>query len=134
MKTYYITIGGIPIPFKKWESVGISVIHFGTSNPKDYKVLYSDKSSGANDSLAKWKLIKLAASRYKYAEQAPLSVPLKNWPNSKYGFPPSGNNSNTFGREMGRVIGRNAGGVVIWPGASSPNPVKYPGYTPGPKP
>lgn len=52
-------------------------------------------------------------------------------------MPPAGNNSNTFGREMARVIGKNADNVQghpnFHPGATTPHPVEDPGYTPIPK-
>jgi len=44
---------------------------------------------------------------------------------------PPGNNSNTFIREMARVIGRDADVIGgNHPGAIYAQPVAYPGYTP----
>jgi RHS repeat-associated protein len=94
-------------------------------------VIYSDITSG--NAKAAWARIKQAAESYAYAEQYPIGLVLTHWPNSRYQFPRQlpGNNSNTFAREMARVVGRDAdviGGEH--PGAIHAGPVPFPGYTP----
>ena len=97
-------------------------------------VLYSDADNGSGSSERGWKQIVAAAAKYAYAEQADANgnVPttLKQWPNSWYEL--LGNNSNTFVRQMAKLIKRNpdaiGGGWIA--GRSDPEPVTHPGWTP----
>ncbi len=97
-------------------------------------VLYSDADNGRGSSEKGWKQIIAAAATYAYAEQADASgnVPttLTHWPNSWYQL--LGNNSNTFIRQMGKLIGRDpdaiGGGWIA--GRRDPEPVSNPGWTP----
>jgi len=97
-------------------------------------VLYSDADNGRGSSEKGWKQIIGAASSYAYAEQADANgnVPttLTHWPNSWYQL--LGNNSNTFIRQMAKLIGRNpdviGGGWIA--GRTDPEPVSNPGWTP----
>ena len=93
-------------------------------------VIYSDITSG--NASAAWARIKQAAEAYAYAEY-PLGNVLRHWPHSRYQFPweSPGNNSNTFAREMARVVGRDADVIGgSHPGAIYAGPIPYPGYTP----
>lgn len=97
-------------------------------------VLYSDADNGQGSSEKGWKKIIAAAGSYAYAEQADANgnVPtsLSHWPNSWYQL--LGNNSNTFIRQMAKLIGRNpdaiGGGWIA--GRTDPEPVSNPGWTP----
>ena len=106
----------------------ISFIH-ETSNADTQIVVYDDRNHDAKD---KWNAIDKAARNYKYAEQLPIGNPLKNWPNSKYQYPP-GNNSNTFVHEMAKVIGVRANLFESAPGAVSAEPVSDKRDAPQPK-
>jgi len=97
------------------------------STPRDFVVIYSDVENV--DTVSKWTAVVAAATTYAYGEQEANYGTLLNWPNSKYKL--FGNNSNTFVREMARVIGRNADVVGgLHPGNLSAVPVPDPGYVP----
>lgn len=112
--------------------VGISFI-FKSSRAIDLVVIYS-----GDDSPQQWEKIIRAADSYAYAEHSEPGTPLKNWPNSKYGFPLGDspfNNSNTFIRVMAGEIGRRADVVPgFHPGNNSPVPVQDKGPIPIPQP
>jgi len=100
-----------------------------SSTPRDFIVIYADFDNPQHDALRQWTTIVVAATTYSYGEQRFTRGWLSRWPNSRYQL--FGNNSNTFVREMARVIGRNADVI----GGSHPGniyavPVPYPGYTP----
>ncbi len=117
---------GPPVQSFVWDLV--SEIR-NSSTPKDFAVIYSDFQNPSRDASAKWNLIVAAATTYPYGEQESNYGTLLNWPNSKYEL--FGNNSNTFPREMAKVIGRNADVVGGWhPGNLTALPVTDPGYVP----
>ena len=88
----------------KEQTVGISFIH-PTSTARDLVVIYA-----AQDADQKWKDVIAEADTYAYAEHGSSGSVLKNWPNSKYGFPATSNanNSNTFIRVLAKKIGKSA--------------------------
>ena len=97
-------------------------------------VLFSDANNGLGSSSQAWQRIIAAARSYAYAEQAdangnPPRV-LSHWPSSWYQL--LGNNSNTFVRQMAKLINRNpnviGGGWIA--GNADPQPVPYPGWAP----
>src|SRR6185437_6544962 len=101
------------------------------STAKRKIAIYSDKTTG--NAKAAWDKIKSAAESYAYAEEYPIGEVLQHWPNSSYRLPwqTPANNSNTFVREMARVVGRDADVIGgNHPGALFAQPVPYPGYTP----
>jgi len=103
-----------------------------SSDATDLIVIYTDFQNNLHDSARRWQDIARAAQNYAYAEH-PVGPVLRNWPNSKYQFPweSPGNNSNTFIREMARVVGRNADVIGgNHPGAQAAGPVPDPGYVP----
>ncbi len=97
-------------------------------------VLFSDADNGQGSSANGWQTIVAAAGLYGYAEQADASgnppTVLTHWPNSWYQL--LGNNSNTFIRQMAKLINRNpdviGGGWIA--GNQDPVPVANPGWTP----
>ena len=107
-------------------TVPISFIYFDREGgleavPDIATVLYAE-----DDAKERWEEIKQAARNYQYAEQRPEGSPLQNWPNSRYFLPWQGarHNSNTFAREMARVVSKNADISPRWhPGASSTSPL-----------
>lgn len=97
------------------------------STPRDFVVIYSDVENP--NAAARWRAIVAAATTYAYGEQEANYGTLLNWPNSEYEL--FGNNSNTFIREMARLIGRNADVVGGWhPGNLVAVPAPDPGYVP----
>ncbi len=76
---------------------------------------------------AKWNAVVAAADAYKFAEHGnppPTGATFMNWPNSRYQFPPNGNNSNTFAESIVTTAG------IPWhplpglhPGNAAPVPV-----------
>ena len=97
-------------------------------------VLFSDADNGQGSSEKGWKMIVAAAAQYAYAEQGDANgnppTALTHWPNSWYQL--LGNNSNTFIRQMAKLINRNpdviGGGWIA--GNQDPVPVSNPGWTP----
>jgi RHS repeat-associated protein len=101
------------------------IIFDNVNNAEYYVVIYADSHSNS-DASGKWDQIHNAAQAYAFAQFPPQSPRALNWPNSKYGIGINGNfnNSNTFIREMARVIGRNADWITgNHPGNSSPQQV-----------
>jgi uncharacterized protein RhaS with RHS repeats len=126
-------------PQRTFVFVPISVIQ-RISDAYGALVLYSDADDGQGSSEKGWKAIIAAAATYAYAEQAvPNTIPwtrgvppitLTHWPNSQYQL--LANNSNTFIRQMGKLIGRDpdaiGGGWIA--GRRDPEPLSNPGWTP----
>ncbi len=86
------------------KNVAISFI-FSSSTAHDLVVIYADK-----DANEKWRTVTKDADSYLFAEHSSPGEPLKNWPQSAYGYPGTNNanNSNTFIRYLASFIGRNA--------------------------
>ena len=119
-----------PVRTFVWDN--ISVIH-NSSTATRRIVIFADRDNGNGESARQWQRIVRGATTYAYAEQDPLGPVLQNWPNSQYQFPwdNPANNSNTFVREMARIIGRNADVIGgNHPGAIHAGPVPNPGYVP----
>ncbi|MEM7773687.1 MAG: RHS repeat-associated core domain-containing protein [Cyanobacteria bacterium P01_A01_bin.37] len=116
-----------------WSTVSVSRIEYDNLRAQDWIVIYSDADNGSGSAANAWQRILNEAASYQYAEHNLLPVTLastlSNWPNFKYGY--SGNNSNTFAREMARVVGGNADDIPRQHiGAQSPSPVTDRGPTP----
>lgn len=118
--------------YDRWiETVGISGISYKLGNAKRFIVVKPCASK------KDWDKISKEAERYAYAESlASLDggQPLSKWPNSKYEFPPNGNNSNTFVRFMLKqadiAIPEPFMSTFQHPGAYFPSPVSDSRSTP----
>jgi RHS repeat-associated protein len=106
----------------KYKSAAVSELHIDKDpSALVYVVLLADTQNRA-ESRAAWDRIVSAAYRYRYVSTTRGAQFPSNWPDSAYGY--AGNNSNTFIREMARVINRNADQFRIpHMGAQRPSPV-----------
>jgi len=90
--------GGKGRRYHRWiETVGISGISYKLGKAKRFIVV--KPCATKND----WEIISKNARNYAYAESLDSLIggaALSKWPNSKYEFPPNGNNSNSFVRFM----------------------------------
>ena len=111
--------------YHRWiETVGISGISYEKGTAKRFIVVKPCATK------KDWEKITRNAQSYSYAESLAtleLGGSLSRWPNSKYEFPPNGNNSNTFVRFMLKqadiAIPEPFMGTFQHPGAYFPSPV-----------
>ena len=117
----------------KWHFVTISEIH-KTNEATNHIVIKACATE------KDWNKIKDAAESYEYAIQDTNSDSPANWPNSEYGLPgilagfgssANRNNSNTFVREMAKVIDKDADIIRgAHPGNKTAKAVSSRPYTP----